>query len=230
MKKLIVTIICVLFASTSFAQIVGASSIAKQSTPKTTLGVKKHEFSIHGGIGLEQKLKSALSGIVKYKFKLSEKSDIRLLTETGILGSTDECSKVLPVIPIFVGVDYEIRFNNNWSIFADLGAGITIPLEDYIDTWDSETFGECLGEYYYRHSLDWCDDFGIGFAFTPEIGFSYKKLMFSFKYLYSYNLCRYNSVVEYDWDCDRFYEDYNYYDYSDSYDSHYFLFTLGYRF
>ena len=230
MKKLIVTIICVLFASTSFAQIVGASSIAKQSAPKTTLGVKKHEFSIHGGFGLEQKLKSALSGIVKYKFKLSEKSDIRLLTETGILGSTDEYSEVLPVIPIFVGVDYEIRFNNNWSIFADLGAGITIPLEDYIYTLDFESSEYILGRYYYNHYLDWCDDFGIGFAFTPEIGFSYKKLMFSFKYLYSYNLCRYNSVVEYDWDGDLYYEDYYHNDYSDSYNSHYFLFTLGYRF
>ena len=81
MKKLIVTIICVLFASTSFAQMVGASSIAKQSTPKTTLGVKKHEFSIHGGVGIGIKYHDTydepyVSGIIKYKFKPFNKYNI----------------------------------------------------------------------------------------------------------------------------------------------------------
>lgn len=208
MKKLIVTIICVLFASTSFAQMVGASSISKQSTPKTTLGVKKHEFSIHGGVGSrggegiwDEEI--ALSGILKYKHKPSEKYDIRFLAETGILG-LDDNSGALPVIPFLVGVNYERRLNNNWSLFADLGAGISIPLTQALEF-------QYTNNHFYQ---DWYYDFAVGIAFSPEIGFSYKNFMFSFKSLFSLNEC------SYDW----------FNEYSSSYDSHYFLFTLGYRF
>ena len=208
MKKIIVTIICILFASTSFAQMVGASSIAKQSAPKTTLGVKKHEFSIHGGVGSrggegiwDEEI--ALSGILKYKHKPSEKYDIRFLAETGILG-LDDNSGALPVIPFLVGVNYERRLNNNWSLFTDLGAGISIPLTQALEF-------QCTYNHFYQ---DWYYDFAVGIAFSPEIGFSYKNFMFSFKSLFSLNEC------SYDW----------FNEYSSSYDSHYFLFTLGYRF
>lgn len=212
MKKLIVTIICVLFASTSFAQMVGASSIAKQSTSKTTLGVKKHEFSIHGGMGIVQGedgsvLETAFAGILKYKYKPSEKYDIRFLAETGILGVPDVYAP--SVIPILVGVNYERRLNNNLSVFADLGTGISIPLTESIDRYYYSYSHESFYEYY---------DFRVGFAFSPEIGFSYKNFMFSFKYLFSYNQCRHD------------YFNHDYFDHDCDYKSHYFLFTLGYRF
>ena len=214
MKKLIVTIICVLFASTSFAQMVGASSIAKQSTPKTTLGVKKHEFSIHGGVGFVQgeegsvqDLEDAFAGILKYKYKPSEKYDIRFLAETGILGTEEVVA--ISVIPLLVGVNYERRLNNNWSVFADLGTGISIPLTESIDRYYYSYSHESFYEYY---------DFRVGFAFSPEIGFSYKNFMFSFKYLFSYNQCIHD------------YFNHDYFDHDCDYESHYFLFTLGYRF
>ena len=114
MKKLIVTIICVLFASTSFAQMVGASSMAKQSTPKTTLGVKKHEFSIHGGFGVSRYINDPyLSGIIKYKFKPSDKYNIRLLGEVEANFSTGVHISI-NCLPILVGLNYEKRFRNNF--------------------------------------------------------------------------------------------------------------------
>ena len=212
MKKNILTIICVLFTSTSFAQMVGANSISKQSTSKTTLGVEKHEFSIHGGMGFVQGeegsvLEAAFAGILKYKYKPSEKYDIRFLAETEILDVPDVYAP--SVIPILVGVNYERRLNNNLSVFADLGTGISIPLTESIDR----------NYYVYSHeSFYGYDDFRVGFAFSPEIGFSYKNFMFSFKYLFSYNQCRLD------------YFNHDYFDRDYDYESHYFLFTLGYRF
>lgn len=216
MKKLIVTIICVLFASTSFAQMVGASSIAKQSAPKTTLGVKKHEFSIHGGVGLDDKSYGPyLSGIIKYKFKPSNKYNIRLLGEVGANFYAGNLSSI-DCLPILIGLNYEKRFGNNWSIFMDLGIGLSIPLDAYIYR---EVYYSNDNYYYY-----WKQDFEIGWAFSPEIGFSYKNFMFSGKFLISVNKCRYR------------YHSYRYGDVFDDYDSEhqlesfYFLFTLGYRF
>lgn len=217
MKKLIVTIICVLFASTSFAQMVGASSIAKQSAPKTTLGVKKHEFSIHGGLGLDNETYGPyLSGFIKYKFKPSDKYNIRLLGEVGANFSTGDFINFIDCLPILVGLNYEKRFGNNWSIFMDLGFGLSIPLDAYIP------------HYYYYDSYSYYDanvydDFEIGWAFSPEIGFAYKNFMFSGKFLMSINSC-YHFWHGY------YYGD-EYYDYWNTvYQSIYFLFTLGYRF
>ncbi|MBQ5891471.1 MAG: hypothetical protein IIW76_02765 [Bacteroidales bacterium] len=208
MKKLIVTIICVLFASTSFAQMVGASSIAKQSAPKTTLGVKKHEFSIHGGFGVGDGIEDPyLSGIIKYKFKPSDKYNIRLLGEVGANIAFEEN---LSYSPILVGLNYEKRFNNNWSIFADLGFGLNIPLDSdltHYDRWSD----------YYEYS-----NFEIGWAFSPEIGFSYKNFMFSGKFLMSTNICQFYYYSNYYGD--------EIFDSECLYQSFYFLFTLGYRF
>ncbi|MED9962981.1 MAG: hypothetical protein U0J38_07455 [Bacteroidales bacterium] len=210
MKKLIVTIICVLFASTSFAQMVGANSISKQSTPKTTLGVKKHEFSIHGGVGKHeydgefvQVFEYTFAGILKYKYKPSEKYDIRFLAETAFTEY---------VIPLLVGVNYERRLNNNWSVFADLGTGISIPLTPSIS-------------YYAYESDTEFKNFGIGFAFSPEIGFIHKNFMFSFKYLYSFNRCLLNTKNDGSWG-ENPYES----SITSAYNSQYLLFTLGYRF
>ena len=215
MKKLIVTIICVLFASTSFAQIVGASSIAKQSAPKTTLGVKKHEFSIHGGLGLGDDMEyPCLSGIIKYKFKPIDKYNIRLLGEVGANFSTAD-RHFIDCLPILVGLNYEKRFRNNWSIFIDLGIGLSIPLDAY---------------FYHENYYSWndysswgYDSFKTGWAFSPEIGFAYKNFMFSGKFLRSVNECRYHRY-EYSYG----YEDY--YNHWRDYVSFYLLFTLGYRF
>ena len=224
MKKLIVTIICVLFASTSFAQMVGASSIAKQSTPKTTLGVKKHEFSIHGGIGIGIGDKyyglydePYVSGIIKYKFKPFNKYNIRLLGEVGANFSAGIRPKSIDCMPILVGLNYEKRFGNNWSIFMDLGVGLSIPLSDYIcDYFSYDNWRD-----YWEESYEY---FEIGYAFSPEIGFSYKNFMFSGKFLMSINDCKYIEDYRY-----YSYERYDIYDIED-YESLYFLFTLGYRF
>lgn len=223
MKKLIVTIICVLFASTSFAQIVGASSIAKQSAPKTTLGVKKHEFSIHGGVGIGIKYHDTydepyVSGIIKYKFKPFNKYNIRLLGEVGANFSAGIRPEAINCMPILVGLNYEKRFGNNWSIFMDLGIGLSIPLSDYISDRHN----------HYNNWSDYWDDryeyFERGYAFSPEIGFSYKNFMFSGKFLMSINDCKFIEDHRY-----YSYERYDIYDIED-YESLYFLFTLGYRF
>lgn len=216
MKKLIVTIICVLFASTSFSQMVGASSIAKQSAPKTTLGVKKHEFSIHGGLGVDDQIENLyLSGIIKYKFKLSNKYNIRLLGEVGANFSTGDWQSI-DCLPILVGLNYEKRFRNNWSIFMDLGIGLSIPFDTYI-----------YRKYYYSpnfYDVFVFDDFEIGWAFSPEIGFAYKNFMFSGKFLMSTNICQYYHYSDYHGDVDEFFDS------ELLYQSFYFLFTLGYRF
>lgn len=213
MKKLIVTIICVLFASTSFAQIVGASSIAKQSTPKTTLGVKKHEFSIHGGLGVGDGIDDPyLSGIIKYKFKPSDKYNIRLLGEVGANIAFEEN---LSYFPILVGLNYEKRFNNNWSIFADLGFGLNIPLDSDLTHYDSYNGWSAYYEY---HSFE------IGWVFSPEIGFAYKNFMFSGKFLMSTNICQFYSYSDYYGDVDEIFDS------ELLLQSFYFLFTLGYRF
>ena len=133
MKKLIVTIICVLFASTSFAQMVGASSIAKQSAPKTTLGVKKHEFSIHGGIGLGYHNGDAydepyVSGIIKYKFKPFNKYNIRLLGEVGANFSAGIRPEAIHDEPMFLSSLSDSVMNVNVDVTELMGAEIYLYL------------------------------------------------------------------------------------------------------
>ena len=178
MKKLIVTIICVLFASTSFAQMVGASSIAKQSTPKTTLGVKKHEFSIHGGGGyVEEHGFFGHSIGLKYKYKPFNNFDIRILFEVG-----SEAAYLYhdysPIFPILTGLNYEYRFNNNLNMFVDLGVGINLVHDSYrTGVWSS---------YNNNNRID-TRKYEIGFTISPEIGFVYEDFIFSLKYSYSRN-------------------------------------------
>lgn len=215
MKKLIVTIICVLFASTSFAQMVGASSIAKQSAPKTTLGVKKHEFSIHGGIGLISSYfdTPAFSIGMKYKYKPSDKYDIRLLGEIGtaFAPSANLIDYGLSIIPIMAGVNYEYRFTKSISIWTDFAFGISIPLSDerFILYWDYGSDG------YIDKICDKVSSFKTGFASSAEIGMNYNDFSFSFKGVFSVNECFAPfSIIGYEY----------------SYNSFYLLFQVGYHF
>ena len=193
MKKLIVTIICVLFASTSFAQIVGASSIAKQSTPKTTLGVKKHEFSIHGGVGTSFGDWGFSTGL-KYKYKPFTKFDIRFLLEVEIEGEIDKkYYNKFPILPILAGLNYEYRFNNISSMFMDLGVGMDIPLDQSKDDRYYFSDNTYVHKYYYYQN---------GFTISYETGIVYEDFMFSCKLSYSlsgYTKQYYYSEDIYDW-------------------------------
>lgn len=179
MKKLIVTIICVLFASTSFAQMVGANSISKQSTPKTTLGVKKHEFSIHGGVGTSFGDWGFSTGL-KYKYKPFTKFDIRFLLEVEIEGEFDkEYYNTFPILPILAGLNYEYRFNNISSMFMDLGVGMNIPLDHSKNHRQYFSYDNSYGDYY--------DNYQNGFTISYETGIVYDDFMFSCKFAYSLN-------------------------------------------
>jgi hypothetical protein len=237
MKKLIVTIICVLFVSTSFAQMVGSSSVSKETKPKEKLRVKKHEFSIHGGAGLEEFDDITFLGTMKYKLKPFKKFEIRLLGEVGVLYPMSNYDFIK--LPVLVGINYECRLSKNWSIFMDLGAGVSIPLTNYrkvnvdYDTYRGGNYNHYMRSTHYR------DNFGIGYVLSPEIGFSYRKFIFSFKYVYALNSCRENTLVEWHYDFNNNYNEYFDGPYSESvivngdesvYDYGYFLFTLGFRF
>ena len=214
MKKLIVTIICVLFASTSFAQMVGASSISKQSTPKTTLGVKKHEFSIHGGVGTSFGDWGFSTGL-KYKYKPFTKFDIRFLLEVEIEGeSNKEYYNQFPILPILAGLNYEYRFNNISSMFMDLGVGMNIPLDHSKNHRQYFSYTTYYGDYYHNYQN--------GFTISYETGIVYDDFMFSCKLAYSlndYTEQYYYSDDIYDW----------YYD-SGNEENYFLTLRLGYRF
>ena len=169
--------------------------------------IAKQEISIHAGIGYFDGL--GLSAGIKYKYKPFKNYNIRLLGEIGSEFVTDsKYYNSFSVLPILVGVNYEHRFNQNWSIFTDIGLGPNIPLSEGRRTYSG-------GDYYYE-----LDDIKIGFTLSPEIGFAYDKFMFSFKGSFSFN-----DYTE------------RYYHYSIIYDyyrgsmlSFFFLFRLGYRF
>lgn len=91
----------------------------KQKKQKVHYPIAKQEISIHAGIGSDFYICSAGAGI-KYKFKPFEKYNIRLLGEINTYWYDDL------YIPIFVGINYEHRFNQNWSFFHDLGLGIDL--------------------------------------------------------------------------------------------------------
>ena len=208
MKKLIVTIICVLFASTSFAQIVGASSIAKQSAPKTTLGVKKHEFSIHGGLGVSQHENPEIGFSIemKYKYKPFDKYNIRLLGEIGTAFSHEGYREGLSIIPVMAGINYEYRFSKSTSIWTDFVFGVSIPLSEMRASFFQD---------------EYCFSFEPGFALSPEIGIRHNEFSFSFKYMFSMN--GYKEL----WT--GYLDDYVF-DFGYEYTSNYFLFQLGYHF
>lgn len=188
----------------------GVLMLVTTEKQKVHYPVAKQEISIHAGIGISYSDDFCFSAGIKYKYKPFKNYNIRLLGEIGSEFVTgDSYYGSLSVLPILVGVNYEHRFNQNWSIFADIGLGPNIPL--------SEGRRKYLGggDYYELY------DIKIGFTLSPEIGFAYDKFMFSFKGSFSFN--------------DYTYQYYNY-NYTHSYggdtcrDSLYILFRLGYRF
>ena len=192
------------------------SGVLMLVTTKVHYPIAKQEISIHVGIGIEDFDNFGLSAGIKYKYKPFENYNIRLLGEIGSEFVIDpDFWDSFPVLPILVGVNYEHRFNQNWSFFADLGLGPNIPLSE----GRRKSFGG--GDYQELY------DIKIGFTLSPEIGFAYDKFMFSFKFSYSSNDYTKHSA-EYHY---SYYDDY--YDHSyeiRSMDSYYFLFRLGYRF
>ena len=87
---------------------------------KVNYPIAKQEISIHAGAGvIDIDLDDLTAGIgIKFKYKPFEKYNIRLLGEID--------THLTPYdlfIPILVGVNYEHRFNQNWSFFSDIGLG-----------------------------------------------------------------------------------------------------------
>lgn len=184
------------------------SGVLMLVTTKVHYPIAKQEISIHVGIGIEDFDNFGLSAGIKYKYKPFENYNIRLLGEIGSEFVTySKYYSPFSVLPILVGVNYEHRFNQNWSIFADLGLGPNIPLSGprthyWADQW-------------YRRRYD----IKIGFTLSPEIGFAYDKFLFSIKGSFSFN-----DYTEH-WHTD-YYDDYD----SETKSSYHLLFRLGYRF
>ncbi|MGM9807053.1 MAG: hypothetical protein ACI3Z6_03075 [Candidatus Onthomorpha sp.] len=232
MKKIIVSIICVLFATSTFAQFIGASTMSRSSIAKSgSTEIAKHEISIHAGVGFTfEDVVLGLSAGIKYKYTPFKNSNIRFLGEVGSEFVTNsDYYNPFSVLPILVGVNYEAKFSQNCSFFIDLGLGPNIPL--------SGTREEFVGSHYY-YDYDCSEgnyyeisDYQIGFTFSPEIGFAYDKFMFSIKGSFSWN--DYTILRR---ECEYYYSS-GYYDYdrglhysSDEEFSAYLLFRLGYRF
>lgn len=171
------------------------------------LPIAKQDISLHGGIGLSfgDYIAEGFSIVLKYKYKLSDKYDIRLLGEIGTAFTFEKERASLPIIPVMVGINYEYRFTELLSIWTDFAFGLSIPLSGRRDTWGSE----------YYHS------FKPGVALSPEIGIRYNDFSFSFKFIFSSNACQ---KYEYD------YWERSYGNKGKSYNSPYFLFQLGYHF
>jgi hypothetical protein len=111
MKKIIISMLCILFAVPSFAQMVGASSISQKQKKTQEYSVEKHEFSIQAGGGDDFNETFVTSGIMKYKFKPSTKYDIRLLGEIGIIISDSEYPETgISTIPILFGLKQLLGF------------------------------------------------------------------------------------------------------------------------
>lgn len=91
----------------------------KQKKQKVDYPIAKQEISIHAGAGLASEEGMGLSVGIKYKFKPFEKYNIRLLGEIDTYKYWYDDL----YIPIFVGINYEHRFNQNWSFFSDIGLG-----------------------------------------------------------------------------------------------------------
>lgn len=93
--------------------------------------IAKQEISIHAGVGIGINFHGCLglSAGIKYKYKPFENYNIRFLGEIGSEFVTNsDYDNPFSVLPILVGVNYEHRFNQNQSVFIDIGLGPNIPL------------------------------------------------------------------------------------------------------
>lgn len=134
----------------------------------TKLQITKKEFSAHFGVGYccgycfgfnqMEDIHGNLSIGAKYKYKPFEKYDIRLLGEVDMLLPFHE--SVPFIIPIYVGLDYAYRVDEDLSIWGDFGLGFSVPLSD-------------------NHE--------IGTSMFYELGIKYKNYSFSFNPVKSYN-------------------------------------------
>lgn len=190
----------------------GVLMLVTTEKQKVHYPIAKQEISIYAGIGVGGYLQLSLSAGIKYKYKPFEKYNIRLLGEIGsefiLFDNSYSYEDPFSVLPILVGVNYEHKFSQNWSVFADIGLGPNIPLSG------SRRFGD------YRETYD----YQIGFTLSPEIGFAYNEFLFSFKSNFSFN-----SSTEHIHEYDYYRGHYDYYDSKTKF-SYYFLFRLGYRF
>ena len=172
------------------------------------LPIKKQELSVHAGYTLSTDANSGVSIGFKYIYKPFKKYDIRLFGEIGgelinrYNGYSHYYEPCPPtaVLPIIVGVNYDYRINQKWSVFGDLGFGFNITLaEGYNCSWSYKDDEYGWGEYYdvYRNEYyNWHD---IGFVLlSPEIGIKYNEFMFSFKFNLSCNQISYKSSYEYE--------------------------------
>lgn len=183
----------------------------KQKKQKVHYPIAKQEISIHAGVGLGQDQFLGLSAGIKYKYKPFEKYNIRLLGEIeSEFVTNDFYYNSLSVLPILVGINFEHRYHQNWSFFADLGLGPNIPLSGPRTHYWAD---QCYRRRY---------DYKIGFTISPEIGFAYNKFLFSIKCSISNNPCTRYSYDDYSHDY--------YYNYDSAASSLYLLFRLGYRF
>ena len=192
------------------------SGVLMLVTTKVHYPIAKQEISIHVGIGIEDFDNFGLSAGIKYKYKPFENYNIRLLGEIGSEFVIDpDFWDSFPVLPILVGINFEHKFNQNWSFFTDLGLGPNIPLSR------ARHLSNTINCYYKMY------DYKIGFTISPEIGFAYDKFLFSIKGSFSKN--RYRIFYR---DYDSYYSSYDYDDhyYSETKSSLYLLFRLGYRF
>lgn len=142
---------------------------------KPKLPIAKQDISLHGGVGLSlyEEVDLGFSIGMKYKYKPFDKYDIRLLGEIGTAFTDSKTLTGISIIPVMAGINYEYRFTESTSIWTDLALGLSIPLSERREYWNS---------YYYS-------SFETGFALSPEIGIRYNDFSFSVKCIYSLNPC-----------------------------------------
>lgn len=185
----------------------GVLMLVTTEKQKVHYPIAKQEISIYAGIGVGFYEQLGLSAGIKYKYKPFEKYNIRLLGEIGsdfiLFDNSYSYNVPFSVLPILVGVNYEHKFNQNWSVFADIGLGPNIPLSGS---------RSCYWYDYYCETYD----YQIGFTLSQEIGFAYNEFLFSIKSSFSFN--GYTKHVH-----EHYYS-------GDTKFSPYLLFRLGYRF
>jgi TolB-like protein len=185
-----------------------SGGVGESKSSGKKLPIAKQDISLHGSMGCSYRhnLDDGFSIGLKYKYKPFDKYDIRLLGEIGTAFTFKKMFNSLSIIPIMAGINYEYRFTESTSIWTDLALGRSIPLSERRQSW----------------SDDYYSSFEPGFALSPEIGIRYNDFSFSFKFIYSLNGCSRKTYSE---DGDRFIIHPKTF-----YDSHYFLFQVGYHF
>ncbi|MBQ1191365.1 MAG: hypothetical protein IIX43_03690 [Bacteroidales bacterium] len=150
-----------------------SGGVGESKSSGKKLPIAKHDISFHGGMGLSMwsQPKLGFSVGLKYKYKPSDKDDIRLLGEIGTAFTSSKSETGLSILPVMVGINYEYKIEESRSVWTDFALGISIPLSDKRRIW----------------SVQHCSSFDIGFALSPEIGIRDNDFSFSVKYIFSLN-------------------------------------------